>query len=213
MTVRRVVTPSGRGIRGYVPSRKMKRMIPYESTLERDAIQLFEYSGSVQAYEAQPCHLVIHQDGEPSRYTPDFRLALVSEDIVHVEVKPKAKLANPLVANRIAAIRRHHEHLDAHFLVLTEDVIRKTPRLRNLQLLAYHDRVSVSDPDLRSAIDSLNLLTPKTVRGATAVVGDRKTVYRLLAAGLLHCDLDQEIQDSTPVYLKTEGDGHAALFL
>jgi hypothetical protein len=188
-------------------------MIPYESTLERDAIHLFEYSRAVQAYEAQPCKLVIHQDGEPFRYTPDFRLVMVSENIIHVEVKPKSKLSDPLVSDRLTAIRKYHEHLDEDFLILTEDVIRKEPRLRNLQLMSYHDRVSASDPDLGAALDSLILLTPQTFYGAVAVVGDRKLVLRLLAAGLLYCDLDQEIQDSTTIYLHKEGDDDAAFFL
>lgn len=54
MTLRDVVNRSGRGFRGYFPSRKMKEMIGWESILERNAIYLFEFSPGVVCYYAQP---------------------------------------------------------------------------------------------------------------------------------------------------------------
>lgn len=40
MTARKAVTRSGRGVRGYSASLKMRKMIPWESTLERRVLCL-----------------------------------------------------------------------------------------------------------------------------------------------------------------------------
>lgn len=54
MLVRKVITRRGRRFRGYFPSRKLGRMVAWESLTERDVILLLEFSPGVLSYQEQP---------------------------------------------------------------------------------------------------------------------------------------------------------------
>lgn len=111
MAVRKVVTRSGHGVRGYFPSRKMMRMVAWESQLERDAIMLLEFSLEVVGFREQPVRVYFDQDGERHQYIPDFEVDLADGRILHVEVKPESKLRKPDIARRFAAtIRKRFFH-------------------------------------------------------------------------------------------------------
>ncbi len=63
MPVRKVVTPSGRKVRGYFPSKKMGRMVAWESQIELDAILLFEFSPGVISFQEQPEKIQYYVNG------------------------------------------------------------------------------------------------------------------------------------------------------
>lgn len=213
MGVRKVVTPSGRGIRGYFPSRKMGRMIEWESLLERDAILLLEFSPAVVRYREQPVRIDFYLDGEPRRYIPDFEAELANDGITHIEVKPASKLAKPEIAHRYWAIARHYEKGDTGFQILTEKELRAEPRLSNLRLLAYHQPKIDDEPTLVDSRQKLALLPAKTIAGAAAVLGGINKVYQLLAANLLACNLDESITPDTSIYLQDKGGCHDAFLV
>lgn len=213
MTARTVVTRSGRGIRGFNPSEKMAKMIPWESTLERDAFLLFEMSSAVIRYYAQPEKIQFELNGNMHRYYPDARLELSDDTIVYVEIKPRARLNKPEIRARMEAIQKYYESRpDTRFIVMDEHDIRSEPRLTNLKLLAYHlphdDKEEIS-----TWLQSLHLLTPKTIAGAASVLGDIRIAYRLIAKGFLQCDLSQTLSDNSPVWFAKEGERHDAFFL
>lgn len=211
MAVRIVVTPSGRGVRGYFPSQKMGRMIPWESLLERDAILHFEYSVPVLRYEGQPMRIKFLHDGVTRLYIPDFGLEVSDVGNLHIEVKPSAKLAvGGKTAQRMTAITNHYRHTDIGFRILTENELRRQPRLTNLRLLAYHAG-RLHSADRQSLVDQLSILPANTIGGAVAVLGDLKDVYRLLADGAYRCDLDCPITPTTIIHRAGKGDSHAPL--
>ncbi|ACT52079.1 hypothetical protein [Methylovorus glucosotrophus] len=57
MTARKVITRSGKTVSGNTPSHQMRKMIHWESALERDAIQHLEFSHTVKKYWVQPMKL------------------------------------------------------------------------------------------------------------------------------------------------------------
>lgn len=207
--VRKVVTPSGRGVRGYFPSRKMGRMVAWESLLERDAILLLEYSPAVIRYAEQPTRVNFLHDGKIRSYIPDFQAEIYNIGYIYVEVKPSAKLvAGSKIANRLDSITSHYRGTGIAFRVLTEKEVRRQPRLKNLQLLAYH--AGRIHPATRQArVDRLSVHEVDTIAGAMAVLGDLKLVYQLLADGVYHCELDYPITLSTAIYRSVEGECHA----
>ncbi len=197
--VRKVVTRSGRSIRGYFPSRKMRAMVPWESTLERDAILLLEFSREVVRYKAQPTRTTFSMNGANKYCIPDFEAEFTDGLISHIEVKPAKKLEKPEIAERYAAIKKHYdEKTDIWYQILTERELRKKTRLKNLRRLAYHLPKIHDEQDLLDAMQQLVLLPARTVGGATFVLGDMKIVLRLLAAGYISCNLD------TPITITTE---------
>ncbi len=213
MAVRKVVTRSGHGVRGYFPSRKMMRMVAWESQLERDAIMLLEFSLGVVGFREQPARVYFDQDGVRHQYIPDFEVELADGRILHVEVKPESKLRKPDIARRFAAITAHYSRSENGFSVLTEKAIRKEPRLSNLRLLAYHQPDDASSPEMTAYIQKLALLPAQTVAGAAAVLGDVRAVYQLLAANEYGCDLDSPIRAESRIYPAGKEVRHEALFI
>jgi hypothetical protein len=124
MQSRKVVTRSGRGFRGYFPSKKLNRLVEFESILERDAIRIFENANEVIQYREQPTIIYYYIDDVQKKYYPDFELVLDSGQIAHIEVKPSDKLANAEIAQKYHAIDQHYSSRSEYFVILTEHQIR-----------------------------------------------------------------------------------------
>lgn len=211
MSVRKVITRSGRGVRGYFPSRKMGMMIPWESLLERDAILLLEFSPEVVRYESQPAKIAFQMNGAVSHCIPDFAAEFTDGLVSHIEVKPSKKLEKPEIASRYAAIKAHYEKTDIWYQILTEKELRNKVRLKNLRLLAYHLPRIEDERELMDAQQQLSILPARTVGGASVVLGSNTMVYRLLAAGYLSCCLDQPITQHTCISYHFTGGHHDAV--
>jgi hypothetical protein len=105
MLARKVITRRGRRFRGYFPSRKLGRMMEWESLNERNVILLFEFSPGVLSYQAQPA-LIHYHDGQDTRaYYPDFEVIFLNGEAIHVEVKLARELAKRATAKLVMAKR------------------------------------------------------------------------------------------------------------
>ncbi|PPD55084.1 MAG: hypothetical protein CTY12_01890 [Methylotenera sp.] len=135
MLSRKVVTRSGRGFRGYFPSKKLNRSVQFESLLERDAIKLFESSKEVVTYKEQPTIIYYYLDDIQKRYHPDFELVLQDGDIVHVEVKPSIHLTTIKLSVKYQAIAQSYFSRAETFVVLTENELRAGASLDLYQTL------------------------------------------------------------------------------
>lgn len=136
MTVRKVVTRSSNKFKGYFPSKKLNRMVEYESLLERDALYLFEYSPGIVSFQEQPAIIFYEHDCKTRKYYPDFELIFRAGKPLHVEIKPKIKLQSYKIAKKFEAIHRHYQSHDANFLILTDALIKQKPLLKNLKTIA-----------------------------------------------------------------------------
>lgn len=119
---RKVVTRSGRGFRGHFPSKKLNRLVQFESILERDAIALFEKSEDVVSYREQPELVYYYDESEQRKYYPDFELVMKTGEVVHVEIKPLLHL-HRLIA-KYKAIQAYYRGRSEYFVVLTDKEIR-----------------------------------------------------------------------------------------
>lgn len=212
MLSRNAVTRSGRGFRMRIPSTKLARMVECESILEGDVARLLEHSPGVLSYQEQPA-LIQYWDGNQIRnYHPDFEVVLVDRSRVHLEVKHSRDLAKPKVAAKFRAIAAHYQNTPIQFRIVTEQECRREPLRSNIRQLSY----------LRIKATGLSLLTqtqlslllgqqPIPLTKANKVLG-AETTQRLLAVGLLHCDLTKEITPETLVNVM-EGGRHATVFL
>lgn len=79
--VRNPVTPSRMTVRGQFPSKKMQRMIAWESQLEKRACYLFEFSSNIISFREQPEQLCIPYIDKIKRYTPDFEVILNTGEV------------------------------------------------------------------------------------------------------------------------------------
>ena len=137
MLSRKVVTRSGRGFRGYFPSKKLSRLVQFESLLERDAIKLFEEAKVVLAYREQPTVVYYYLNDEQRRYYPDFELSLTDDYVVHAEVKPKNQLLKKELMEKYIAIAKHYSSRPEIFVVLTENELRLHNKKDFYQILDF----------------------------------------------------------------------------
>lgn len=124
MLSRKVVTRSGRGFRGYFPSKKLNRSVQFESLLERDAIRLFDNSNEVVSFREQPTIIYYYVDAIQKRYHPDFEVILKGDTVIHVEIKPSSRLATTELSTKFRAINHRYKHRPEHFVILTEVELR-----------------------------------------------------------------------------------------
>lgn len=135
MLSRKVVTRSGRGFRGYFPSKKLNRSVQFESLLERDAIKLFDTSDEVVSFREQPTIIYYYLDEIHKRYHPDFEVILKGDTVIHVEIKPSRRLATKELSTKFQAISHSYRFKPEHFVILTEKELRSTDKADFYQLI------------------------------------------------------------------------------
>ncbi|GAB2180942.1 hypothetical protein DLREEDagrD3_11650 [Denitratisoma sp. agr-D3] len=210
MLSRNALTRSGRGFRMRIPSTKLNRMVECESILEGNVALLLEYSPGVVSYREQPA-LIQYWDGEQMRdYFPDFEAVLLDGTRIHLEAKHSHALAKPKIVGKYRAIATHYQGMPIQFRIVTELECQKEPLRSNLRRLSYL-RTKVTAEPLPSLAELSRLLghAPIPLASTEAILGIEVT-QRLLAVGLLHCDLTAEITPATLVST-AEGDRHASL--
>lgn len=210
MLSRNAITRSGRGFRKRIPSKKLGRMVECESILEGDVCLLLEYSPGVVSYQEQPA-LIQYWDGEKLRhYFPDFEVLLLDGSRVHLEVKHSHKLTKPKIEDKYRAIAAHYQRTQIQFRIVTELECRREPLHSNLRRLSYLRTKGTAEP-LPSQAELSRLLghTPISLARSEVILGIEET-QRLLAVGLLHCDLTQKITPTTLVKV-AEGARHATV--
>lgn len=198
--VRRVITRSGRGIRGRYPSRKMGRMVSWESMHELNAIRLFEFNPAVAAYLEQPCTEIYYDEhGKLREFTPDFRVDWVSGECMWVEVKTDDYVAYPPTQKKLAQIAMRMQALNKHYRILKSSEIVQEPRFKNILALESHSRVELKAESIM-AIDSLDRRKLYTVEEMAVQIGGLEAVLTALAKNRLRSDLSQQITDQSQVW-------------
>ena len=213
MKVRKVVTRSGQGFRGYFPSRKLNRLVEFESILERDAILLFEFSNGIKSYQEQPELIIYEQDGEMRRYFPDFSIILNNDKNIHYEVKPLSKFKSTDLVKKYESVKWHYERLGRDFRILIDQEILKEPRHTNLMLLSrvQHYQGDLSEVGLK-AILLLKTDSVFTVKSLSDIVG-RTIVLVLIAHGDIFCDLNIDLDSEANFLRLPEENDHDALYV
>lgn len=212
MLARPVINRYGRRFRGYFPSHRMGCMVAWESLLELDAILLLEFSWGVLSYREQPA-LIQYHDGQKVRdYYPDFELVLDDGSLIHLEVKPTSELAKPAIRAKYQAIAAHYQSRQHAYRIVTELEIQREPLLGNVRKLAY-----LSGKKSQQELPDAQAVTK--VLGSDAVPFDiaertlgREMTLRLVAKGVLRCDLALPLSGETPVGI-AKGGRHAAYLL
>lgn len=210
MSARNPITPSGRGLRGCFPSRKLKRTVRCESPLERDAVYHFEFSPGVVAYREQP-EVISYWNGNAFRqYYPDFLLELVGGTQVRIEVKPAAKLEKPALAEKYRHIARHYQERGQAFRVVTEHQVRTEPLLGNLRQLRRFRQKPANIFEIISTLPELRagIFLPFAV--VEARIG-RHTLLAMIAHGVLRCDLRANLEGTNPISLSLGDDDDTVL--
>ena len=191
--VRRVVTRSGRHIRGKFPSRKMGRMVEWESPLEADAIRLFEFNPGVRAYYSQPSVEHYHDAfGTTRSFVPDFRIDWLHGGSLLVEVKSDADAAYPPTQHLLGLKAMAMQLQGKPYRLLTPAQIKSQPLFENLKLLESHAKGPLC-PESMEYMGALSNRTIFSLQDIAHQLGSTQMVFRAIAHGLLRTDLQQPL--------------------
>lgn len=205
----RDVSRSSRGVTGVVAG-----MGTYESTLERDMMELIRFDRTVRQFIPQPLTISYSApDGSPRRYTPDglihYKNATLHEPSILYEVKFRADFRNDwkTYLPKFRAAKAYCQERGWEFRVYTEVEIRTSyltnarflwpyvsrkvdPALRNHVLTVLWD-LGEADPDfLLHALSSL-----PNGRGHLIPV-----LWHMVAIGDIGCDLDQRLTMTSRIW-------------
>lgn len=136
-TPRRIVTVSGRGVRGVFPSRKSQKPAEFESRVEEMALRALEVASSVTAIATQPQVFEWFDGTSKRRYTPDIAITVgFSDNPVFLEVKDDSRFTrNSKAADRVLGAwaylsqRGHRLHVLLRSDLLADDLPSKLETL------------------------------------------------------------------------------------
>lgn len=191
MPVRKVSNRSKKNTIGDFPSFKMKRMIAFESLVERDGIYTFDFDPEVLAFEEQPFSIEYEHEKKKRHYTPDFLLKKLDHSVV-VECKPVVFVDTHENRRKFDVARQWCDEHGYRFQVLTETELRTGFRLENIKLLTRFARQRIG-PDIRSRVYA-QLFSPGndlTVNGLASHASP--TNPRIAISAILHMAYHHEV--------------------
>jgi hypothetical protein len=215
MRSRKVITRSGRKIRGKFPSIKLRRTVHWESLLERDAILLFEFHPLVLRYQEQPLmELYYDSRGVQRACYPDFLLNFTGGDELLVEVKSRSQLARQSVRARLDEIARHFAAQGRSYRVISEETIRRQPLHDNLKLLERARQVQLDHPADEQLTEQLDPRRLYSLGELERLMGTDSAALNLVAKGLMRTDLERPLVCDSQLWLATNTEaGHGAFLI
>lgn len=202
MPVRKIL-PNARSVTGNVPD-----FGAYESTLERDMMEILRFDPQVEHFQPQPLTILFHdKNGKKRQYTPDglvhfkngSKLGLLP---ILYEVKFREDFRKNWreLMPKFRAAKEYCRNYGYRFEVFTETDIR-TPYLHNARFLwEYVSR----KPSPAIAAHVLNILADLEEANPNfllcALCSDKMNraqyipvIWHLVAIGAISCDLDQPL--------------------
>lgn len=212
----RKIKPTRRSVSGKYPFRG-KKLVPYESTLERDFVIRQQFFVDVQDVVAQPCSVPFQAPGG-RRYvaTPDYlvlRRATAGKSgqerkPLLVEVKPEQEWRQHWRAwlPKWKAIYRYAQSQGWEFHIADESRIRDVV-LKNITFLDLYKRMNFESQDSRAvvqAVRSAKVLPVSALVDMFCSQGDRRRmtahVWHLIATRELNCDVRRILSEQTEVW-------------
>ncbi len=189
MTVRKIPI-NRRSVTGFVPSRKMLgKLVPFESTLERDLLEILEFDLNVDMYDVQPVRIdYCDPSGKKRHYTPDVFVKYRREVVPAKNMKHmlcEVKYIEDLKKNgkewryKFKAARLFAKQKGWKFRILTERNIR-TPFLDNVMFLKRYKDVKFDTLGelVLEQMRELRVCTPEVL--LLSVSADKNVKVRLM---------------------------------
>lgn len=205
---------STRGVTGTVPS-----FGKYESSLERDLMEILRFDPGVDRFVSQPLTIqYLDRDGRLRIYTPDglihFKPTATAREIpVLFEVKYRADFRKDwkILMPKFRAAKAYCSGQGWRFEVFTEREIR-TPYLDNVKFLwPYRERVPSADlpPWVLETLSDLDEADPDLLlcalcRDQTNRARMIPVLWHLIATGAIGCDLNVPLTMRSRIWAEKE---------
>jgi hypothetical protein len=210
-----------RSLSGKSSSRKLSRLVAFESSLERDLLALLEFDSNIVHYEEQPIKIeYMDAEGKLRNYTPDILIVYENENVspfgrTHIlgEVKYRPELFSKWkeLKPKFKAARRLCENRGWKFSIFTEVEIR-TPYLKNIRfLLPYRNYAPNAEycdniTDILQQSDSLTVSELLDIYSANEIERLQiiPYIWQLTATGKIHTDLNLPLNMNSQLWLTEE---------
>ena len=186
----RKVSNRGKNIIGKFPSIKMRRMIAFESLIERDFLYLIDYDKEVDWFEEQPLTIEYQYDGEIRHYTPDFHIIEKGREVL-IECKPEKFVLSAENQRKAFIARDWCACRGWEYRMVSDREIRKGERLANIKLLARYAREVVSPCIQEFIYELLSGGAEMSIADITAMISPKDP--SLVVGSILHLAFHHKI--------------------
>jgi hypothetical protein len=213
--VARVIPKNYRTVTGRLASSKNRRLIGFESTLEKDFYLLLEFDTEVDTFEEQPVTITYADPtGKRHRYTPDVliryqRDASRDRPDALCEIKYRHDLREHWLEYkpRFKAAARYATQHGWRFRLVTERDVR-TPRLHHARFLLHYRHQPVDAQDVQHVLSTLGArgaTQPQTLMQACSCERDRQArlipvLWYLVAHGQVAIDLSRPLSMHSTIW-------------
>lgn len=210
---RRIVTGSGKRVRGKFASRRFGALLSWESQLERAFIHQAQLSRRIARIYPQPARLNLVGLAGSIDYTPDFLVIDVDDRFSFVECKPNEKLKAVSLIHRLNAIEGTLRTANCEFSVLTERHLFDQVLQKNVaRLLDYVCPRMLTAAEISKIASDIAIQQPLTYKEMVTQLGQQHA-HVALANGLVFTDLREPLNDHSPIWTKDEGGWDVANYL
>lgn len=203
---------------GKFHSQKINDTILFESSLERDFIEIMEFDYNVWYYREQPVKIPYNQNGKTRYYYPDFLIHYRKDMtpaknfkpmLCEIKYREELRLKWNELRPKFSAAIEFAKHKEWRFKILTENEIR-SPFLTNAKfLLRYknYKHINIKDFELLlKTIDSIGTSTPDELIKMTGATDLNRqavllfTLWYMIAEGYINCDLTKTLTMQTEIW-------------
>jgi hypothetical protein len=218
MPVRRI-PKNYRSLTGLVPNSRTQSMTAFESSLERDFLQLLDFDPDVEFYEEQPVKITYPDaKGRRRTYTPDVLVRYRSRHL-HIrrpqtllcEVKYRDDLRQHWTDYRpkFRAAQRYARQQGWQFRLVTERHIR-TPYLENVKFLRSYQAKAINASHRTRILNALSDLEETDPASLLPVLSPDRwqqaellpVLWQLIAIRQVGTDLRQPLTMHSRIWLK-----------
>jgi hypothetical protein len=196
---RKVVSRSNARSTGKYPSRKMGRMIHWESINELNAFRLLDCDPDVTSYSEQPCQIVYVIGGVERVHYPDI-LVTATRGKQLWEVKLRSNASEPEVFARATLLSRVLPIWGYEYRTVFGEDLARQPRLNNANLLLSLGKRAVSDcewEDVRRTVAERGALVWSEASSGNYGAKGREILSSLVLRGVLTIDMNSPISPAT----------------
>jgi len=196
---RKIVTRSRARATGKFPSKKMKRMIQWESTNELNAFRLLEVEPTIKSYSEQPMRIDYFLDGECRKHYPDV-LVVKSDGKELWEIKSVEELEKEKYKKRTRFLKKHLPMHGYSYRTISNEDLACQPWLSNSLLLLRNNTKQATDVErelIRQTLMHKGCIKWGLAEDQFLGCYKRQILSGLVIKGFLYADLSLPITDET----------------
>jgi hypothetical protein len=215
----RKIRSSKTSLRGKVVSEKNNAVHDFESSLERDFIEILEFDSNVSSFVEQPVTIEFEENGIKKTYTPDFlikyRKGITPANqftplLVEIKYSKELIKSKEILAPKFKAAEAYAQKKGWRFKVLTENEIRNA-YLQNVKFLSSYKKTELILIDdftlLLNKIIALRITTPQELILASSRTESKKaellfTLWHMIANNYIACDLTNSLTMKSEIWAR-----------